>query len=202
MPREGQVFALLSAQARIGVEAADHLAVLVGAASADRPALASTLADIEQRGDEAAHQVFHELARSFVTPFGRDELHALAEALDECTDHLDDAGQSCALYRIEWLPDGVAELLNILARMARVTADAMPALGRPTDLAGFWVEVNGLENRANQARRRALLESASRQVATTQELLAARDVIAALDRAADAFERVAHVVRRIALLAG
>ena len=56
----------------------------------DRPTrdnLLRSLDDLEHKNDEVTHRIFIELGRNFITPFDREDIHALASALDDVADY-------------------------------------------------------------------------------------------------------------------
>ena len=82
--------------------------------------------------------------------------------------------------------------------MAEVTAEAMPRLRSLKDLNGYWIEINRLENQADTLHRKqvaGLFNNAHDPI----ELIKAKAIVDGFEDAADAFEKVAHVVEGIAV---
>ena len=73
-------------------------------------------------------------------------------------DHIEETADLIVLYRIGELPKGLAEQIEILSRMAEVTAEAMPRLRSLKDLSSYWIEINRLENQADKLHRKMLVE--------------------------------------------
>ncbi|MFD9700064.1 DUF47 domain-containing protein [Lentzea sp. NPDC059081] len=163
-----------------------------------RGPLAERMHALENAGDDATHAIIGHLDRSFVTPFDREDIYRLASTLDDVVDHMDAAVDLTTLYRVGELPSGVSAQVDLLARAARLTADAMPRLAEPQELTAYWVEVNQLENEADQVYRRLLSElfNGSRDALEVMKL---KDVVDELEAAADAFEHVADAVHSIAV---
>jgi predicted phosphate transport protein (TIGR00153 family) len=152
----------------------------------------------EHAGDDATHAIFHQLNSSFITPFDREDIYRLASKLDDCMDLMEAAADLIVLYRIGDLPDGVSAQVEVLARMAELTAEAMPRLRAMGDLTEYWREISRLENQADGAYRRLVAEifSNGKDAITVLKL---KGVIDGLEAAADAFETAAHVVEGIAV---
>lgn len=102
------------------------------------------------------------------------------------------------LYRIGELPTDVADVVDVLDRAAELTADAMPRLRTMGDLNDYWIEVNRLENQADQDYRRlvARIFSGEYDALTAYKL---KDVVDTLESAVDGFEHVANIIEQIAL---
>ena len=75
--------------------------------------------------------------------------------------------------------------------MSELTAEAMPRLRSMKDLSEYWIEINRLENQADQVYRRLLAElfNGGNDAITVMKL---KEVIDELEAAADAFEKVAQ----------
>lgn len=163
-----------------------------------RAGLAARMHELERAGDEATHAIIEHLDRSFVTPFDREDIYRLASRLDDVVDHMDAAVDLATLYRVGELPRGVETQVDLLCRAARLTAEAMPRLVEPQNLTSYWVEVNELENEADQVYRRLLSELFDGQ-RDALEVMKLKDVVEELEAAADAFEHVADAVHSIAV---
>ena len=180
------------------VQAAGLLAQMLGADLEGRRDLAGRLREVEHAGDDVTHAVLRRLGSTFVTPFDREDIYALASGLDDCLDEMEKAADLIVLYQLDRLPAGVTEQVGVLVRCAELTAEAMPRLRRMDDLAEFWIEVNRLENQADQVHRRMVADLFARTTDAIQ-LLKVKEVLETLGSAADAFETVASIVETIAV---
>lgn len=161
------------------------------------PAEASRLNDIEHEGDEATHTIFSAVNSSFITPFDRDDIYALASRLDDCLDHIEASLDIMVLYRVGELTPQVAAQADVLVKMAELTQEAMPDLQRMQNLREYWIAINSLENEADRNYRRmiaALFEDDHDAV----EVIKFKSLYDELEAAADAFEMVANTVESIA----
>ena len=101
------------------------------------------------------------------------------------------------LYRMGELPAGITAQVEVLTRMSELTAEAIPRLRSISDLSEYWIEINRLENQADQVYRRLLALFNGGSDAIT--VLKLKEVIDELEAAADAFEKVANTVESIAV---
>src|SRR5687767_4868936 len=62
---------------------------------------AGEIRDAEHRGDEISHDIGHRLETTFVTPFDREEIHALISGLDDVLDYVEEVADTFVLYRID-----------------------------------------------------------------------------------------------------
>ena len=196
-PRDTVFYDQFATSARNIVEAAEVLERLI-APGADRTALNTRMREIEHANDENTHEVMRRLNSTFVTPFDREDIYDLASRLDDVVDFLEAAADLIVLYELEELPEPTREVVRVLVQAAHVTAEAMPRLQSMKDLSGFWIEVNRLENEADQLYRRTLatLFNGTYDALTALKL---KDVADQVEAAADAMEDVADSIETIVL---
>ena len=197
-PRDTSFFDLLAVSAGHLVTGANLLAELLGADRQERKALGKQITNVEHLCDESTHAIMRRLNKTFVTPFDRDDIYNLASALDDCMDYMEEAADLIVLYKLDELPARVSDQVQVLQRSAELTADAMPRLRSMSDLAGYWVEVNRLENQADKAHRKLLAQMFD-EISNPIHLMKLKEVVEKLEDAADAFEKVANTVETIAL---
>ena len=139
-----------------------------------------------------------ELNGSFITPFDREDIYRLASSLDDVMDAMEAAVDLVVLYQIGDLPPEIADQIDVLERAAELTAEAMPRLRSMKDLSEYWIELNRLENQADQVYRRLLarLFGGDYDALTVMKL---KEVVDQLEAAADAFEHVANTIETIAV---
>ena len=197
-PRNNAFYAMFAVSGQNLVVGAGLLKELLGADLADRKAIADKMREAEHDGDEATHAIMRELNESFITPFDREDIYRLASSLDDVMDAMEAAVDLVVLYQIGELPPEVADQVDVLERAAELTAEAMPRLRSMKDLSEFWIELNRLENQADQVYRRLLarLFNGEYDALTVMKL---KEVVDQLEAAADAFEHVANTVETIAV---
>ena len=197
-PRENSFYSMFATSGKNLMEGAGLLKELLGAELSERKAIAERMRSCEHAGDEATHAIMRELNESFVTPFDREDIYRLASSLDDVMDYMEAAVDLVVLYNIAELPPEIADQVDVLERAAELTADAMPRLRSMKDLSEFWIELNRLENQADQVYRRILAKLFSGEY-DALTVLKLKEVVDQLEAAADAFEHVANTVETIAV---
>jgi predicted phosphate transport protein (TIGR00153 family) len=196
-PRDTSFYDYFTSAAQNLVVGAEELARGV-APGADREAVAARMRDIEHASDDITHALLRNLNTTFVTPFDREDIYALASRLDDVMDFMEAAADLMVLYGVgELLPESI-EVTDVLVQASRRTAEAMPRLQGLKNLEEYWIEVNRLENEADRLYRRSVarLFSGEFDALTAMKL---KDVADQLEAAADALEDVADTVETIAL---
>jgi uncharacterized protein len=196
-PRDDRFFPMFVEAAQNLVSATELMGEFLHVSS-NREKLAVQLREHEHAGDAVTHRVIHELNSTFVTPFDREDIYRLITQLDDVMDAIEAAADFTVLSELETLPAEMGRQVDLLQRAARCTVAAMGRLATMDDLASFWIEINRLENEADQVYRGLLsrLFSGSYEALTVLKL---KQVADDLEEAADAFEHVANVVETIAV---
>lgn len=196
-PVDSSFYDLFSQSAGHLVEGATLLAEMLGDGN-NREDIASRMRDAEHAADETTHAIVKRVHSTFVTPFDREDIYALASALDDVMDMMDEAVDLVLLYDVKVLPAETSEQVEVLQRCAELTSEAMPRLATMKSLDEYWIEINRLENVGDRSYRRILASLFNGDYKALQ-VIKLKDIAQALEGAIDAFERVANILEQIAV---
>jgi predicted phosphate transport protein (TIGR00153 family) len=157
------------------------------------------LKEIEHEGDRLTHLTLDKLNTSFITPFDREDIHALATRLDDILDATDSAGQRLVVFRITEVPPEFLSLADLLVESAKEVQKAVLALPnrkKREEAIASCVEINRLENEADVIHREALgdLFANSHDAINVIKL---KELFLFLEQATDRCEDVANVIESI-----
>src|SRR3979409_625516 len=122
----------------------------------DSKALAGEILICEHEGDRITHDIIDRLNHTFVTPIDREDILALASALDDIVDYTEEVADYLGLYKIEAPMDQAIKLAHVLLAASRQVAEAIPRLRGFRDISNYTVEVNRLENEGDRITREAV----------------------------------------------
>jgi predicted phosphate transport protein (TIGR00153 family) len=154
-PTDTSFYELFTTSAQHLVTGAGLLAEMISD-DADREDVAKRMREAEHTCDENTHAIVRRVNSSFVTPFDREDIYALAGGLDDVMDDMDEVVDLILLYEVTSFPKEVLNQVEIIQRCAEITAEAMPKLRAMTDLDEYWIEINRLENSGDKSYRRTL----------------------------------------------
>ena len=126
-PREEQFFDLFERQARHIVESAGQLRDMIFDFS-DAAARAAAIKELEHAGDVLTHELIRKINTTFVTPFDREDVYALASRLDDVLDLIEAASDRLVLYRIKAPTSGARALGEVIVKAAAATQAAVGCL--------------------------------------------------------------------------
>ena len=197
-PRDREFFDLFEEAGGNILRAADLLDRMLRAYPERGGDLARDILICEQEGDRITHDIIRRLNETFVTPIDREDIYALASALDDVVDYTEEVADYLGLYKIEAPMEQAQRLANILVQATRQVAQAMPRLRSFQDLSHYTVEVNRLENDGDRISRDAI---ASLFYGGIDPMVVIRwkDIFERLEEAIDACEHVANTLSGIVI---
>ena len=154
-PRDEQFFVLFIKMAEEIRSAAGMLESLLATNPPDL-SYVDRIKDAEHRCDALTHDSIQRLHRTFVTPFDREDLYALATTLDTVMDAIDHAATLNRLYAIDAIRPGARELAHAVSASADRLHACLEALANKKPVHPHAVEINRLENEADRIYQQAI----------------------------------------------
>ena len=158
----------------------------------------SRVIECESRGDKLTDDLMRRLDTSFVTPFDREDIHALTEGLDDVVDDVLAAADLLVLHHVERPLPEMAELAGILVRAAETNVTLLAKLSKMRGLEGELEAVDALESEGDRVYRRTVAKLFSGEYEAF-DVLKWKDVVEALEKALNEVESVSNVVESIVL---
>ena len=152
----------------------------------------------EQEGDRITHDIIDRLNHTFVTPIDREDILALASALDDIVDFTEEVADYLGLYKIEAPMDQAIRQAHVLMSAARQIAEAIPRLRGFRDISNYTVEINRLENEGDRITREAVASLFDGGI-DPMIVIRWKDLFERLEAAIDAAEHVANILEGIVI---
>ncbi len=159
---------------------------------------AHLIRQVENRGDEMTHQLLIKLNQTFITPFDREDIHLLASSLDDVLDFIYGAINRLVTYKITQPSPSATVLAGIILKQAEELGKAVSLLEKDHALLSHCVEVNRLENEADQVAQEAIgrLFDGDYDPIT---LIKLKELLEILEEATDKAEDAANVLETVVL---
>jgi predicted phosphate transport protein (TIGR00153 family) len=154
--------------------------------------------DCERRGDELTRTLLRRLSSTFVTPFDREDIHALAEELDDVVDDMLAVSYLLQLSGVRELLPEVKEQADVMVQMAREVEGLMDRLERMKGVQPHLDAIDRLESEGDGVYRRTMARLFSGEYEAL-EVLKWKDIIQALEAALNTLEDIGDVVESIVL---
>jgi uncharacterized protein len=194
-PKEREFFDLFEEAGNNCLLAADLLEKML-AQWPDHGELGREVVICEQEGDRITHDIIQRLNQTFVTPFDREDIIALASGLDDIVDFIEEVADFLSLYRIEAPMEQAQEMARVLHEATRAIAQAIPRLRSLKDVHHYTVEVNRLENEGDRMLRSALASLFERGI-DPMMVIRWKDIFERLEDAIDSTETAVNILEGI-----
>jgi predicted phosphate transport protein (TIGR00153 family) len=197
VPRERRFYELFERQAVTIASSAQ----LLDKALSDVAGLAERqkeIKELEHRGDEITHEIIAALHRTFVTPFDREDIYALASGMDDIVDYLEEIADTANLYSITEVPQPAHELVELLVQAAAQLKQAAGKLGSGRDYREHIIEMHRLEDLGDSISRRAIADLFGDHHKAL-EVIKLKELYGLMEDALDRCEDVANVLEGIAI---
>jgi uncharacterized protein Yka (UPF0111/DUF47 family) len=157
--------------------------------------------EAEQQGDRITAELYRLLNGTYVTPIDRADLIALARALDDACDAVEECAATPALLGVKVVPPQARAQARILLLACERLGDAVERLAQLPDLQSELGDVHALEDEADGVRRDALAHLFA-SGAGPLAVLRAKEMHDGLEGAINAVRAAATVVEGIVVKNG
>jgi hypothetical protein len=156
------------------------------------------LRDLEHQADDVAHEIYRLVNQTFVTPIEREDILALASALDDVVDLAEEVSDKIDLYHVKEISEPARRMGENLAKAGDVLARALEELEGFKELEPRRIEIHRLENETDQLTREALAALFTDEESPAN-LVKWKDIYDLLEATMDGCETVANVLEAIAI---
>ncbi|TBR20203.1 MAG: DUF47 domain-containing protein [Chitinophagaceae bacterium] len=178
----------------------DKLKELVAEPDFDkRAAFISILEDLEHENDKLTHTIFTELGRNFITPFDREDIHALATALDDIADYIYASAKKINFYKVNPNETGFQKLAEVIQQSANEVKSAVTELRNMKNMKKITeslIKINSLENQADDIFDMSI-ERLFETEPDAKEVIKKREIYQILELATDKCEDASNVIESI-----
>lgn len=179
----------------------DLIAIMNSEPGSQRTALLERMEIEERANDDLTHTIFTDLARNFITPIDREDIHSLASSLDDVADFILASAKNLELFGIG-KPDEtcreLARLVNEGAHIVQLAVQNLRHMHKSNAHNEFVVQINSMENQADEVYDKAIQRLFAHEKDPIQ-LIRMRDTYSTLELATDKCEDVGNVIESIML---
>ena len=153
--------------------------------------------ELEHRTDHLISELLGHANSLFVTPFDRDDLIALAFAVDDVADAAENASELFGLYGVETATKQAMQLSGLLVRAAERLATLLGGLKQMRGSSDEIRQIKEIEDEADDVARAARASLFKDDRIDPVIVIRWKDIYEALEEAVDACETAAHRVGNI-----
>jgi predicted phosphate transport protein (TIGR00153 family) len=202
-PKEVKFFQLLAASAEIMDKSSVLLYALFDTDDKTRIKELCRLIKLEESGgDKVTNKIFKALNETFITPFDREDITALADDMDDVTDVINRAAQNVLLFSPETLLPATAQMAGIIRKGA---VEINAAVGELSNLRKsnrqirtHIKEIKRLEEEADAVYEKCISGLFQSNMPTT-ELIKMKEIIQSLEKAVNKMNTVGKILKTIVI---
>jgi len=154
--------------------------------------------EYEHEGDKITHRIIRTLHQSSMTPTDREDIHKLAATLDDVLDLIEGAAFRMAMYRVNKPTPEAIRLAGIIVRCTEQIVQGVSALPEVDRIQAPCIEINRLENEADEVSRAAIAALFTGDTAPL-DVIKWKEIYETMEMATDKGEDVANLLEEIVL---
>jgi predicted phosphate transport protein (TIGR00153 family) len=164
-----------------------------------RTLLIKQIEDLEHVNDDHTHRIFTELGRNFITPFDREDIHALASALDDICDYIYASAKKINFYKVNPDESGFIKMADLITMGCNAVHNAISELRDMKNLRKItdaMVLINSVENQADDIFDMSI-EKLFENEPDAKEVIKKREIYQIMEIVTDKCEDAANVIESI-----
>lgn len=153
----------------------------------------------EHHNDSLTHKIFIELGKNFITPFDREDIHILANTLDDVADYMYASVKKLHTYNVTEVDQVMKEMADLVAEGTNALAKAVHELRNMKDIMRITkscIAINSIENKADDLLDKALFEL-FRDTTDAIQIIKLKDIYQDMEIITDKCEEAANVIESI-----
>jgi predicted phosphate transport protein (TIGR00153 family) len=200
LPKDRVFFTLFENMAEVVGKMATQLQLMVNESDEDKRAeISAIIENLEHKNDDFTHNVFTELGRNFITPLDREDIHALATALDDIADYIYATAKKINFYKVNPNDLGIHKLAELVLQGSVEIKKAVHGLRDMKNLREMTeaiVKINSIENQADDVFDMSI-DNLFNKENDFKEVIKKREIYQVLEIATDKCEDAANVIESI-----
>lgn len=195
VPQEKKFFSMFEQQAALVTKGANLIFEMM-VDFKDVEQKARVIKTVENEADKVTHGIITLLNRTFITPFERGDIHALAVGIDEVLDYTETTAMKFYMYEIKEPTPEAKSLAEAIAKSAHELELSVKAIRSRKICTEHLIKIRELEEEADRTSRAALSRLFHGQK-DPLEVIKWKDIYQIMEATTDVCEDVANIIEGI-----
>ncbi len=203
IPKEMHFFDLFDDQAKKIIATALKFRELTASGKFDDEEI-QKMRDLEHEGDAITHDIIDKLNRTFITPFDREDIHSLAQELDNVIDMLFTTSKRMRIYKLTKPSNDLIEFADLIVKSSVAVENAINGLRTHKNyqpIKDSCIEVNNIENQGDMLRDK-IIQRLFDEVKDPVEIIKWKEIIEEVETILDICEDIANLIDSIMVKQG
>ncbi|WP_298121189.1 DUF47 domain-containing protein [Flavobacterium sp.] len=201
VPKDKKFFPLFEQAAANLIILANTLHEAVNAPKAEREEYFKKIEELEATIEEITHKTHLELSKNFITPFDREDIHALIKSIDNVADNMHGAASRIRLYQVDKITKSIRKLTEINLEACQLIGEGIKQLKDMNNIKMIketCKKINKLESKADVVFDKAVADIFENET-DAKNIIKYKEVLSALEMASDKCKSVSNVMEQISV---
>lgn len=200
IPRETKFFEMLSEQVSVIAKATEFLKKEIIEKENISEENIKKVKDFEHECDTIAHEIIDKLNETFITPIDREDIHKLANEIDNVMDLINVVANRLFIYNIKntkgtYLNEFVNDISESVSAMSMAIKN-LSDIKKTRRILEYCIEINRLENSGDSLREKAIKELFEREKDPIN-IIKWKEIYEVAETVLDSCENVAKTIEEV-----
>ncbi|MFP9113402.1 DUF47 domain-containing protein [Flavobacterium sp. RHBU_3] len=201
VPKDKKFFPLFEQATQNLVILAQTLHEAINAPKPERDAYYKKIEELEAVIEQITHNTNLELSRNFITPFDREDIHALISAIDNVAGYIYGASNRMKLYQVEKISKSMRKMTEITleaTQLIQLAVGDLKDMKKLNNIADACKKLYKLEAKSDSVFDKAVADIFENET-DAKNIIKYKEVLSSLETAIDKCKGVANVLESIAV---
>ncbi len=201
VPKDKKFFPLFEQASANLILLAETLHEAVNVPKVEREEYFKKIEELEAIIEEITHKTHLELSRNFITPFDREDIHALIKSIDNVADNMHGAASRIRLYQVDKITKSIRKLTEINLEACQLIGEGIRQLKDMNNIKMIketCKKINKLESKADVVFDKAVADIFENET-DAKNIIKYKEVLSALEMASDKCKSVSNVMEQISV---
>jgi uncharacterized protein Yka (UPF0111/DUF47 family) len=200
-PKDKTFFPLFEEATNKLTKMSDALHEGVNASKGDRESYFKKIDELFDSIEKISHKMNIELSKNFITPFDREDIHALMSTIEDVASNLQEASNRIRMYQVEKITKSIRKITEINLEACDHIAKSVMELKDMKNFKNIFdsvKKINKLDRKSDSVFERAVADIFENET-DAKNVIKYKEVLASLDKASDKCKAVARVLEAVAV---
>lgn len=200
-PKDKTFFPLFEEATNKLTKMSDALHEGVNASKGDRESYFKKIDELFDSIEKISHKMNIELSKNFITPFDREDIHALMTTIEDVASNLQEASNRIRMYQVEKITKSIRKITEINLEACNHIAKSVMELKDMKNFKNIFdsvKKINKLDRKSDSVFERAVADIFENET-DAKNIIKYKEVLASLDKASDKCKSVARVLEAVAV---
>ena len=173
----------------------------VNASKSDREVYFKKIDELADSIEGISHKMNIELSKNFITPFDREDIHALMSTIEDVSSNLQEASNRIRMYQVDKITKSIRKITEINLEACLLIDNGVKELKDMSNhktIKDTCKKISKLDRKSDSVFEKAIADIFENET-DAKNIIKYKEVLASLDKASDKCKLVANVLEQISI---